>query len=150
MLLAKIENKQFAKTQSVEVNELIERKIEAFDELLKHKNISVEKHLLPVSLMMHPALADMLINNLIGNAIKHNINGGRLTIRLTEKRLSIENTGNPLTTSPEDLFQRFRKNNYASDSLGLGLAIVKEICSEYLFQVDYKYADGIHTISVRF
>ncbi|HXP53034.1 MAG TPA: HAMP domain-containing sensor histidine kinase [Bacteroidia bacterium] len=150
LLLAKIENKQFAKTQTVELNELIERKIEAFDELLKHKNISVEKQLLPVSLKMHPALADMLINNLIGNAIKHNVNGGRLTIGLTEKSLSIENTGNPLTTLPEDLFQRFRKDNNTSDSLGLGLAIVKEICQEYGFQIDYKYADNMHTINVRF
>ena len=150
LLLAKIENRQFAKTQPVELNELIERKLEAFDELLKHKNISVEKHLASVSLQMHPALADMLITNLIGNAIKHNINGGRLTIGLTEKRLSIENTGNPLTTSPEDLFQRFRKDSNASDSLGLGLAIVKEICAEYSFQVDYKYDNGIHAISVRF
>jgi signal transduction histidine kinase len=150
LLLAKIENRQFADAKPVLLNELIEYKLEAFEELLKHKGISVEKHLTQVSLHMHPALADILINNLVGNAIKHNINSGKLIVDLSERQLSIKNTGKPLTISPEQLFERFRKADSNSESLGLGLAIVKEICDVYGFKVNYMYADNMHTINVSF
>jgi signal transduction histidine kinase len=150
LLLAKIENRQFADIKLVALNELIEYKLEAFDEILKHKGISVEKKLSAVSLQMHPALADILVTNLIGNAIKHNINSGKLIVDLSARELSIKNMGKPLTISPEQLFERFRKADTNSESLGLGLAIVKEICDVYGFRVNYMYADNMHTISVSF
>ncbi len=150
LLLTKIENKQFGETIPIALNDSIKDKLEAFSALIEHKNIAIEKHLIPLSVNMNPVLADMLINNLIGNAIKHNIPGGKLSVILSEKSFTIENTGKPLTAIPEDLFQRFRKNDNSSESLGLGLAIVKQICDEYGFQVYYKYTDGLHTIDVKF
>jgi signal transduction histidine kinase len=150
LLLAKIENRQFVDIKTVLLNELIEHKLEAFEELLKHKGISIEKQLASVSLQIHPALADILINNLVGNAIKHNINSGKLMVDLSERQLSIKNTGRPLTITPEQLFERFHKADSASESLGLGLAIVKEICDVYGFKVNYMYADNMHTICVSF
>ena len=150
LLLAKIENKQFGEAIPIALNDIIKNKLEAFSALIDHKNIIIEKHLMPLSVKMNPALADMLINNLIGNAIKHNVQGGKLSIMLSEKSFTIENTGKPLTTGAENLFFRFRKNDESSDSLGLGLAIVKQICDEYGFQIEYKYAGGLHTIHIRF
>jgi len=150
LLLTKIENKQFSESSTVAINDLIKNKLTAFDELLKHKGILVEKHLTQVSLQMHPALADILVTNLIGNAIKHNVNSGKIVIDLNGKQLFIKNTGRLLTGSPQDLFERFRKADGSSESLGLGLAIVKEICKMYEYEIRYEYANGIHNVMVSF
>ena len=150
LLLAKIENKQFPELTSVAINDLIKNKLTAFDELLKHKGILVERHLTQISLQMHPVLADILITNLIGNAIKHNVSSGKMVIDLNGKQLFIKNTGKLLTGSPQNLFERFRKADSASDSLGLGLAIVKEICKLYGYEIKYEYNNGLHSIVVGF
>jgi len=101
-------------------------------------------------LQMHPVLADILITNLIGNAIKHNVSSGKMVIDLNGKQLFIKNTGKLLTGSPQNLFERFRKADSASDSLGLGLAIVKEICKLYGYEIKYEYNNGLHSIVVGF
>ncbi|HVA99523.1 MAG TPA: HAMP domain-containing sensor histidine kinase [Bacteroidia bacterium] len=150
LVLAKIENRQFSSTKSVALMELIDQKLEAFSELLIHKNISVQKNLTTFSLQMNPILTNILLNNLIGNAIKHNINSGQIVIELTSQQLSIANTGTLLTIPPEKLFERFQKSDSSSDSLGLGLAIVKEICNVYGFHIQYEFAENTHTITVRF
>ena len=150
LLLAKIENRQFSDTKQVELNKLIEQKLELYEELIKHKEISLEKHLSEVKLQIHPALADILVGNLIGNSIKHNLQLGKIIVELSDKQLSIRNSGNPLTVSPEHLFERFRKADSASDSLGLGLAIVREICIMYGFSLQYKYASEMHAVTVKF
>lgn len=150
LLLAKIENNQFTELQSLSLDELIKHKLEFFDELIQHKHISVEIKMQPVTVNMHPMLADILLSNLIGNAIRHNMEGGKLSVELNQKKLLIKNSGNPLNVDPTLLFERFRKANPASDSLGLGLALVKEICTVCGFALAYKYEINQHIISIRF
>jgi signal transduction histidine kinase len=149
LLLAKIENNQFTELQPIKIEELIKTKINLFKELAKHKSISVEMELKSLVIKMHPMLADILVSNLIANAIKHNIEGGNLSIELNREGFVIRNSGTPLNVSPQVLFQRFRKANPASDSLGLGLAIVKAICTVYGFSLEYKYIDNLHIISIK-
>ena len=150
LLLAKIENNQFTESKQIQLDEIIKNKLNFFEELINHKNISVELKLEPLVINIHPMLADILVSNLIGNAIKHNINGGELYVELKNKLFIIQNSGKPLTIPPEQLFQRFRKAEPASESLGLGLSIVKEICHVYRFVLQYKYEDKQHTVSIHF
>jgi signal transduction histidine kinase len=148
LLLAKIENRQFAETKEISLDELIEKKLENFSDMIAHKHLNVVKELEPVKINIHPSLADILLSNLIGNAIKHNIEGGTLKIELTTNKLTISNSGKPLSMPPEELFQRFRKADGASESLGLGLAIVKEICNVNGYSINYFYVNNLHIISV--
>ncbi|MCB0567717.1 MAG: sensor histidine kinase, partial [Phaeodactylibacter sp.] len=97
---------------------------------------------------MDPTLAEVLLNNLLINAIKHNIPDGNIEIHLQEQQLSVRNTGQPLTEAPEDLFGRFRKGTDANQSLGLGLAIVREICAIYGFEATYSYQDPWHELTI--
>ena len=150
LLLAKIENSQFAEAKPVKLDEIIKTKLLFFEELIAHKNISVEVNLEPLTINIHPILADILVSNLIGNAIKHNLEKGKLIVKLKGDELVIQNSGKPLTITPEQLFQRFRKADPASDSLGLGLAIVNEICIVYNYSIDYKYVDNLHSVSIGF
>jgi len=150
LLLAKIENRQFPEIKEVALHELVAYKLELLQEWIEHKKLSVEKKLSPVYIKANPMLADILITNLVGNAIKHNTEGGKLSVELKGKQMFISNSGAPVKGSATDLFTRFKKTDQTSDSLGLGLAIVKEICNEYNYGITYEYSEGTHRITVDF
>ena len=82
-----------------------------------------------------PALLERLIANLVSNAIRHNVLGGRITVATGTKRgrahFSVANTG-PLvpTGEVERLFQPFHRLN-SNDGIGLGLAIVRTIAEAH-------------------
>ena len=46
-------------------------------------------------LMPTITLLEILLNNLISNAIRHNYKGGEIIINLTAEKLVIKNTGEP-------------------------------------------------------
>lgn len=150
LLLTKIENRQFAEVTDVALNQVIENKLELFKEWVEHRKISVEKHITPFIVKVNPALADILITNLISNSIKHNIDGGKLNMKLMDNQLVIENLGAINFGSSDDLFTRFKKADQSSDSLGLGLAIVKEICNAYGFRIHYENVENLHRITLDF
>lgn len=68
--------------------------------------------------------------------------------KLTQSKFSISNTGIPLTIKPNQLFERFRKDNQSSQSLGLGLAIVKKICELNQLQIQYQYKKQNHIFKI--
>lgn len=150
LLLAKIENHQFVESKELQIDEVISKKLDHFEELLLHKRLVLERKLSPLKATMHPILADILLNNLISNAIKHNVEGGRLRVEIGDNKLMVKNSGAPLAVPSETIFNRFKKSNPASDSLGLGLAIVREICNVYGYTIRYDFIDDIHTITVAF
>jgi signal transduction histidine kinase len=151
VILSKIENRQFHQVENIEVGKLIEESLARFSELIQIKSIAIEKldheHM---SIKMHPYLAEMLVENLLINAIKHNISPGKILISIKNDTLEIANTGATPALGTEKLFQRFVKTNSNSNSLGLGLSIVKAICETYLFSVDYSAKNGFHRVAVHF
>lgn len=151
ILLAKLENYDFVSKETINFSKLINDITSAFEELIKMKHLllesSVQDH---VHVCMPPSLADILLNNLVSNAIRHNHPFGKIFIELTPSRLTIRNTGEALDVPVEQLFQRFKKNNQRSDSIGLGLAIVKQICELNHFRLEYHYSDHWHTLEVCF
>lgn len=148
-LLTKIENHEFTETKEINLSELINESIQAFDEFIDLNGLTVEADIEDdVSVQMHPVLADILWTNLFQNAIKHNIKEGSIDISLTSQHLRISNTGDPLSSSPEELFQRFKKDSVDSHSIGLGLAIIKRIVDQYHYTISYTYQDRWHTICI--
>lgn len=146
ILLTRISNKQYLETKHIVLNEVILQKLDHFKELITHKNISLTNDLQSsLTAQMNPVLADILLSNLIGNAIKHNTVGGWLNISTTTHTLIISNAGEPLISDPDKLFERFRKD-HTSDSLGLGLAIVKQICETSTISIRYTCEGNTHTL----
>jgi signal transduction histidine kinase len=127
LLLTKIVNKQYQKPEMVNMKTLIENKFQQFDELLKSKNITLTYNLQEVIIPINKELADILLNNLLNNSIKHNEAGGIIDCQLTSDKISITNSGAKLMFDKANCFDRFQKNNH-SDGIGLGLAVVKQIC----------------------
>jgi len=149
LLLTKIENNQFVHTDDVMLMRSIEDKLVQLEDLIRAKGLELATGLDGSRARMNAYLADILLNNLLVNAVRHNPDGGRIQIRLQEGELSIRNTGPPLSFDPMSLFDRFTKG-LDSDGTGLGLAIVKQICDNYGFALSYRYEDALHRITVRF
>jgi len=154
-LLSKIENQQFAVAQPVHLAALLREKLSQLEEFIQQKELQLDVQLSaePV-LSLHPALADSLLSNLLHNAIRHNQPGGLLRVQLSATELAIINAGPALAAQqePAQFFERFRKQNAASESPGLGLSIVQSIAAFYDFAVEYTYAPdpARHTLRVRF
>ena len=151
LLLTKIENDQFVKTEKINLSALLLRFIENFEELAETKNIIItEKVEKNQFVNMNDSLAESLISNLIINAIKHNQINGIIEIFLDVKLLKIINSGPRPEARTIEYFERFKKDAFSGDSLGLGLSIVKSICDSYGFPVNYNYLNKMHVITVQF
>ena len=149
LLLTKIDNQQFQTKEPINLSQTIENQIINFEDFITGKQISITKNLdTAVELSINPNLLDILISNLLINSIKHNLRNGTISVVLTHKKLTIQNTGKPLVNSPNDFFGRFKKHNTESDSLGLGLAIVKKICDTNNLKIDYQYQNNLHQIDL--
>jgi signal transduction histidine kinase len=136
LLLTKIENNQFAANDFIVLNELIEAKIQEFDPLTREKNIKIEFIFQSgFRVKMNQHLAGILINNLLSNAVNHNVNNGFIRITADQNKITICNTGTTNELTGETIFNRFVKGN--PKSYGLGLAIVKQICDTHQLDIHY-------------
>ncbi len=151
LLLAKIENLQYRHKETIQLSGLFQRQIDNFRELIEARGLTLLTHLEEeCALTINPLLGDILITNLITNAIRHNVEQGWIKVELSQSGLIISNTGNPLIREPQELFGRFRKDKSDSESPGLGLAIVEKICDTEGIQVSYTYNQLIHKVSLQF
>lgn len=139
ILLAKIENNQFVSTEVVAMNAIVDNSISNFCEILD-KEFTVIKEA-NVDVVMDKYLAQVLVNNLISNAIKYSETGEPITVTFKKDELLIANFGAERIRNPEKLFERFYKEAKQSDSIGLGLAIVKKICDHYGFVPSYHFRE---------
>lgn len=150
-LLTKIDNREFANISEVNLSEATENILEEFRELIDLKSISKKVEIQKdVKVQADTVLVEMLLTNLINNAIRHNVEGGMIDISLKDSVLKISNSGPALSIPVDELFRRFKKSNQSAKSLGLGLAIVKKICDFYDYEIQYKNVEDRHTIHIRF
>lgn len=147
-ILTKIDNNQFLNIEKTSFTKLIDEKIESYKELQIINLIHNSNKELSVS--MDTYLVEILINNLISNAIKYSKKEEDIII-LTDKSLfTISNFGEKPLAHPENLFQRFYRESNSDQSTGLGLAIVKKICDLYRFKISYKFEAKQHIFSLDF
>lgn len=149
LLLSKIENQQYEKTDTVALLPLIE-KIKAINEdfILDKKLQFVCEPTEELYFTINSELCFILINNLIQNAIRHNVKNGQITISIKDQALLISNTGLLEPLDEVSIFERFEKKSSNVNSIGLGLAIVKEIAEANSITVLYKYEDNEHVFSL--
>ena len=151
LLLSKIENKQFTEKETIDVNKSIERQLEIFEDFIENKELElVMNTAMDVTIEANSLLFDMVISNLISNAIKHNVKGGNITISTTKLFISVSNSGAPTKLDSSSLFERFKKESQSSNSFGLGLAIVKKVCDNYNWKITHSFAEDQHNISIYF
>ncbi|MFP3990290.1 ATP-binding protein [Streptomyces sp. E11-3] len=103
-----------------------------------------------------PVLLGHLVRNLVGNAVRHNRQGGRVEVRTRPSGLEVVNTGPRVP--PEDvpyLFEPFRRLQERrlgpGEGAGLGLSIVDSIARAHGADVTAAAnPEGGLTVRVRF
>ncbi|MBL4677404.1 MAG: HAMP domain-containing histidine kinase [Mucilaginibacter sp.] len=149
LLLSRIENKLLAEPEIIDLLGFIEHKISEFHELLAERDIVVNQDLQPCQVTINRDLLTVMLNNLLGNAILHNIKNGNIGIRLNKNELLIANTGSGTALNEQKVLQRFYKSS-ESEGSGLGLTLVKEICDNYGYVFNYNFKDGLHAFEIKF
>src|SRR5947209_9729918 len=107
-----------------------------FEEIFQGKELTLTYNLDDKEIYASRYLAEILLSNLISNAIRHNYPGGEIIINLTGDCLTIKNTGHNEPLPEEKIFTRFHKSS-GSEGSGLGLTISRQICENFNFLLDY-------------
>jgi len=151
ILLSKIEHQRFSDTIKVNFKNVVEEILNNFKDLISIQKIRVEKSYEGTfEIEMSETLAEILIANLMQNAIRHNVEeNGFIKIEINEKKFSIFNSGLPLNEKTDSLFKRFKRNSTVEESLGLGLSIVKRICEHSDLEIIYEVQEDIHQLVVK-
>lgn len=148
-LLTKIENGEYNNTEIIKTKDVILKHIDAIDELLQLKSMKIETELTDEhQIILDPFLFDILLKNLIRNAIRYGHNNGPIKIRTTTDTISISNYGEKLKVHSHKIFERFYSSNSTGQSLGLGLSLVKRICDFNQLKIEYDYYDNQHVFSI--
>jgi signal transduction histidine kinase len=141
LLLSKIDNRQFNEAEEIDV-------FLATVRMTKETPVTVTGKRLTITI--NPGMLDILLSNLISNAIRYATPSSEIIIAITDDTWSISNAGTPLTMPPEKIFERFQKGNNNKESLGLGLAIAKKICETNEFSLTYAFMGSVHRFEIRF
>ncbi len=149
LLLAKIENNLLVEMQKVDLHQLITESTAQLFDIFQDKQISVTENLADKEVIGNKYLVEILLNNLLINAIRHNYAEGSIIIDLTAHTLIIKNTGDKTALVSEEVFTRFHKSD-KSEGSGLGLTICKQICENMGWQLNYRYVSPHHTFIIEF
>jgi signal transduction histidine kinase len=123
-------------------------------------DVRIEASLEPGPITGDPRLIERIVSNLLDNALRHNVPGGRASVAVRSRaggvELAVVNTG-PVVPAEEverllQPFQRLAGDRVGhGEGLGLGLSIVAAIASAHQAALDVKPgAQGGLDISVRF
>lgn len=152
LLLAKIENAQYATTEEVDIATLLAETLPLYGVIQSGVPVSVSdlrndrrRHL-----RANKVLLECLLKNLMVNALRNTPEGGDVTVTLTDKSMIVSNTAEDGSLDDELLFRRFRNGAVGAHGNGLGLAIVRSVCDYHRWRVDYCFALGRHRFGVHF
>lgn len=149
LLLVKIENRLLHDEQMIDLRGLTSEMIAQFDEIFQDKALKLTYSLENKEIYATRYLVEILLSNLLSNAIRHNYNGGAINISLTGDELSISNTGDKEPLPAEKIFTRFHKSS-GSEGSGLGLTISRQICENFNFSLLYIFQSPFHIFTVKF
>lgn len=148
LLLAKIDNHQFDNSETILFDQMLLQSIDILEEHFKQKNIAVEQNIIPdIKVNGNSSLTEVMINNLIINAIRHTAPGGTIALQLTHSVFEVSNSGTQ-QLNEELLFKRFSKLSTDTNGSGLGLSIIQEICKFHHWTISYRFENNRHIFSV--
>jgi len=135
----------------VRVDSVINESLANFSEDIQRRNLTVEKNIAEVEMQADKTEIEIIVNNFISNAIKYNIDSGKITIYLTTGggtvKFSVGDTG--IGIGEKDIGRLFKefsriKNEKTMNisGSGIGLSTVKKIISMYDGSVNVESEPG--------
>lgn len=146
LLLSRIENGQYTEMENVSVDDILDELLPDLLDIYEHKQIDFvrKREEQPFMIRCNHSLAQILVSNLVKNALLHNKEKGELRVLTTPSSLVVKNTGDaPL--DGEKLFRRFYHSlEGKKDSTGLGLSIARSIALSSSLRLTYAWEEGMH------
>lgn len=150
LLLAKIENQQYTDVASVDLTALVKENVELFVEYFAEKELELTVDIAEgVTVQGNKHLIEILLTNLLVNAIRHTASRSQVAINLSTKAFTISNTGTGALRT-DVLFQRFKTSSANTPNTGLGLAIVHEVIKRYSWSITYRHQNNMHVFECQF
>lgn len=149
LLLSKLEQGNFP-PKNLNLSQILNTSIDLFRHQFDHSKLNFKQNVeSDVYVDANPLLLESLLNNLLSNCIKHNLEGGSIEITLNNKQVQLSNSGLKALDT-EQLFERFQKTNSSADGNGLGLSIVKKIADLNQWQINYHFEKNMHYFELNF
>ncbi len=148
--ISRMESKRVVrKKELLDITKIIANTVELFDSQAKARAIQIRMNL-PGS--CPPIEADrsemeQLFSNLVSNAIKYNVDGGKIKVNVEPKngclKIEVEDTGigidkDDLSQVFDDFFRVSRPETRYITGTGLGLSIVKKIVESHIGRIEVK------------
>lgn len=149
LLLVKLENNLDKQQQPLSVKDIITETLSQFEEIFVDKHITVTRELDDKKIVSNANLLNILLNNLLSNAVRHNYLGGSIDVTLTQEKIEVSNTGDDNELDDEKIFTRFHKSA-ASEGTGLGLTICRQVCENLGFTLKYNFKAAKHMFTIHF
>ena len=129
--------------EPVDIARSVENALDFFAILAERKHITIVRRLQSCVIDADPHHIDLLVKNLIDNAIKYTPYGGVVTITSAGCRLVVEDSGEGMSAEQlERIFERFHRASESEGGFGIGLSIVKRIGDIYGFSVSVSSKKG--------
>lgn len=150
LLLAKLDNNAYPDKTEILLDALLKKQLELLEELLAGNGITAMVNIEQVKVHANLFLTEVMLSNLLSNAIRYTAPANTIFISLSSARLQVSNPGPRLDFGEELLFQRFRKSSQNIQATGLGLSIVYQICQLAGWKISYRYRENNHVFTVLF
>ncbi|MCB9224844.1 MAG: HAMP domain-containing histidine kinase [Crocinitomicaceae bacterium] len=149
IILSKLDNNVYVDSEKVDLNDMVSSALEKFQDQIRLKELSIRfSRGEDIVFETNKNILDILLTNLIKNAVLHNYPHGRILIETNTRYIKVENTCNK--DVPENIFNRFVSSVDKPHSLGLGLAIVSKICESFNYELSHNISAESFTIEVKF
>ena len=148
LLISKVENDQYLKSETVHLRHELTDISEDLEDRILDKNINYHLEIQHEFVFKgNKALIHTLLLNIINNAIKYNNIGGNITIsdelKADSYLIKISDTGVGMSKDLLDnVFDRFQRGTTEEQGYGLGLAIVQSIANFHKIILNIQSEEG--------
>jgi heavy metal sensor kinase len=149
-----------AKVREVYLDEVVADCVRSIRTLADKRNIAIEFSSEETTIRGDEALLRRLFLNLLDNAVKYNIDDGKIRITIADRKVTVSNTGEDIGEDHEKLiFDRFyrveknrsHKHETLTSGAGLGLSIAQRIAELHDAEILYRRsADGENIFEISF
>lgn len=122
--------------EAFDLKDIVNENILFFEEIAKSKNIKLHSNISRTPIFMDKYSANMIINNLMSNAIKYSRKRKNINITLDNHKLEVKDEGIGMSQDVQDtIFVRYKRGTKEEGGFGIGLDIVSSVCKDYNIEI---------------
>ncbi|MEA3315164.1 MAG: ATP-binding protein, partial [Campylobacterota bacterium] len=135
-----LNNKVKIKNENININNIIEQRVEYFSVLFNSKSISISiENKNSSSLFIDKNKIQRVIDNLLSNAIKYSTKNSKIDIIIQRDSFTVCDQGDGMSQKQIDtIHQRYTRFNNTQGGFGIGFNIIYNIVKEYNLNINIK------------